>query len=246
MMTTVVRNKEMCVILRYVYVPSLCVNIVWVWVVLPPYVDSDYDDDVQPFGGFDDEIDEECEEEARLEADEEEGEEEIEEEMEMEGGGEEETDEDPWKNYVPDPPSMFDREEEVDTEGLLYEGATISVLAASTFIWSLAKSAGWRREHVNELLEYMHDVLLPAGNKLPKTMYRLQQKIGEPDIGGCTYRMCPDGCLLWHKRDEWRLRIRPNTKTQCPKCHKPLFKEVRGQIVPSQTCIYFGIASMIK
>ena len=215
---------------------------------MPPANDSDHDGDV----GLSMDFDDEWEEEAWWEREEED--EEVEERMEEEEEGGEaveppqgsSSNEDPWGGYEPELPSMFNQDEEVTDGGLLYEDASVTVLAASTFIWSLAKSAGWRREHVNELLGYMHHVLLPAGNKLPKTMYRLQQMIGDPNLSDCTYRMCSEGCLLWHRRDEWRLGIRASINTQCPKCRKPLFKESRGRIVPIQTCIYFGITSMIR
>ena len=168
-------------------------------------------------------------------------------EEEEEGGeGGKEKDDDPWASYVPDPPLRFHVEEAMEDGGLLYKNANISVLAASTFIWSLAKTAGWRREHINELLKFMHHVLLPAGNRLPSTMYKLQRVIGEPQLWDCTFRMCPTDCLLWHERDELRLGIRQRETCVCPKCRKPLFKQQRGKTVPVQTCIYFGIASMIR
>lgn len=166
-------------------------------------------------------------------------------EVDMGGGGEDHH-HDPWESYVPAPPSMFDKEEEVNDGGLLYEDASISVLAASTFIWSLAKTAGWRRDDIDELLKFMHHVLLPAGNCMPSTMYKLQRVIGEPHLGDCTFRMCPRGCVLWHPRDEVRLGIKKHKDTKCPKCPTSLFTESRGALVPTQTCIYFGIASMVK
>lgn len=170
------------------------------------------------------------------------GEVEVEEEEEEEEEGEEEGEED----YSPEPPSLFEGPQERVREEPLYPGASISVLAACTFLWTLVKTAAWRVEPVEMLLHFMATTLLPHGNKLLRSMYLLQQVIGEPNMAACTYRMSANGCLIWHKRDERRLGIRPGSTAKCTTCATELFRMHAGIWVPVSKVYYFGVASMVR
>lgn len=151
-----------------------------------------------------------------------------------------------WNTYTPDPPNFSTEDTRNTDTSPLFEGSTITVIAACAYLWSLSKRCKWRREHLQRLLGFMHSHLLPEGNRMPKTCYMLEQVIGRCSMGDFTYRMCPDGCIVWHRRDEMRMGIRCNTSAECPKCHQTLFKESRGSVVPKAQIFYFGISSMIR
>ena len=147
---------------------------------------------------------------------------------------------------MPDPPSLFVECPEAQGVEDLYAGASINVITATAFIWNLAKSAGWRRDDMEKLLDFMHSRLLPAGNKMPRSTYLMRQLVGEPDMYDCTYRMCPTGCVLWHPRDERRLGIRRNAPGECPKCFRPLFEKWDNRWAPRCSVVYYGIASIVR
>lgn len=158
----------------------------------------------------------------------------------------EEREEEEGEEYCPKPPSLFDNGEESAGEEQLYPGAGISVLTTCTFLWSLCKTAGWRVEHIELLLKFMSTTLLPKGNKMPRSMYRLQKVVGDPRMKECTYRMCPNGCKIWHFRDEKRLNIDPGPDTKCEECGTKLYRMHGGLWVPVSKVYYFGIASMVR
>ena len=171
--------------------------------------------------------------------------------FEMDGGDDYDTNDvhDPdTPSYVPEPPFLFDDDDLDQPNGSdpIYANASITVLTASAFIWSLAKNAAWRREDVEKLLHFIYNELLPRNNWMPSSMYRLCKIVGEPDMYDCTYRMCESGCFLWHRRDEERLGISANGPGCCPECKKALFTLENKKWVPICPVIYYGIASMIR
>lgn len=163
-----------------------------------------------------------------------------------EEGEEKEYDEEA-EEYSPEPPSLFKNEEDnKEGEEPLYPGASISVLATCTFLWSLVKTAGWRVEHVEMLLNFLATCVLPRDNLLPRSMYRMERLIKTPNMNACTFRMCRNGCLVWHARDEKDLGIRPSGTSTCDKCGSHLFRKHAGRWVPSSKVYYFGIESMVR
>lgn len=151
-----------------------------------------------------------------------------------------------WANYVPTPPEPTTHALHEDALKKVYADAQINVLTAATFIWTLSRSAGWKRTDVEALLKFLHHDLLPQGNLMPRSLHRLRNILGEADLHNCTYHMCVDGCVVWHRKDERRLKMMRNAGEQCPKCSKPLFEREGRNWKPCRTIHYFGLANLVR
>jgi hypothetical protein len=84
----------------------------------------------------------------------------------------------------------------------VYEGLNVSTISATIVLINMAVIHGVSNAYMEELMKYLSNVLLPRGNRLPRTYYdarRMVKKLGlNYDIIPC----CRNGCVLFRKELE--------------------------------------------
>jgi hypothetical protein len=96
----------------------------------------------------------------------------------------------------------------------LYEGLNVSIVSATIVLINMAVIHSVPNEYLNELLKYLSTVLLPRGNRLPRSYYEAKSIIKKLGLNYKQIHSCPSGCVLF--RNEYE------NLSKCPKpgCRK--------------------------
>ena len=116
----------------------------------------------------------------------------------------------------------------------LYDGKKVSIISATIVLVNMAVVHSVPNEYLNELLKYLGTVLLPRGNRLPRTYYEAKNIIRKLGLNYKQIHACPNGCILYRKEYE--------NLSECPKsgCGRSRYMP-NSQTSPSKVIRWFPI-----
>jgi hypothetical protein len=116
----------------------------------------------------------------------------------------------------------------------VYDGVNVSTIAATIVLINMAMIHGVSNAYMDKLIKYLSTVLLPRGNRLPRTHYAAKRMVKKLGLNYDIILCCPNGCVLFRKELEHL--------TSCPKAGCAASKWLPGSdCIPARVIRHFPL-----
>jgi hypothetical protein len=129
------------------------------------------------------------------------------------------------------------------------EGVQVTVLQAAYLMLSLKREGKIRDNIFDMLCRVISEVLLPPGNRFPKSLYLMRRVLGCRAIDEVSIHVCVNDCDAWGFVSATKglpKSQRPHRDDACDHCGEKKFTVKGGKLTPRKTFLYFGIQNAIR